>query len=174
MTAIPKPARRGPKPTRPIPRRRKGPKKFNPFAAHHALEKLCDDTFALFIRVRGKNRCQLCGANRGTQCAHLISRRYKQSRHLSANAMCLCMACHKRWTEDPLGWDDLMERMLGPVEWAQRKADARVPTRPDYSLMRIPLRLLLLEEIRQRGTTFGLDAQVEALLLRHEQVERKA
>lgn len=171
---LPKPPRRGPKPPKPI--RRRGPRRgrFNPFAEYRKLEKLCDDTYALIIRLRGGNRCKLCGTNSQTQCAHLISRRYHAVRHAldPANAWCLCARCHARWTNDPLGWDDLMERTFGPVEWARRKAMARVPCRPDYSLMRVPLRLLLVAEMA--GGTHGLDAQVDKILARHEEYERRA
>jgi hypothetical protein len=163
MTALPKPVRRGPKP----PRRIRRTKRPNPFKEYLSLEKLCDDTFALIVRIRGANRCKLCRRGGDTQCAHLISRRYHQCRHNFDNAWCLCRSCHARWTHDPLGWDDLMERTFGAVEWGRRKQLAQVQTRPDYSAMRLPLRLLLLAEANAAGD-YGLDAQVEKLLLRHD------
>lgn len=165
MISLPKPERRGPKSRRPIPPRRSGRRRFNPFAAHHKLEKLCDDTFALVVRLRAGNRCKLCGSDYMTQCAHLVSRRYKSLRHSFDNAWCLCLSCHKRWTEDPLGWDDLVERAVGIVEWQRRKFEARVPCRPDYSLMRTPLRLLLVGQAINGA--FGLDGQIERILSRH-------
>jgi 5-methylcytosine-specific restriction endonuclease McrA len=173
VTAFPKPPRRGPKPRRPIPRRSGRGKRFNPFAEYNRLEKLCDDTYALIIRLRGFNRCKLCGTNSNTQCAHLISRRYHAVRHAldPQNAWCLCARCHTRWTHDPLGWDELMERTFGVAEWARRKAQARVPCRPDYSLMRVPLRLLLVATAA--NGTYGLDAQVEKVLRRHDEYEER-
>lgn len=168
---LPKPERRGRKPPRPIPRR-SGRRRFNPFAAHRKLEKLCNDTIRLYARVRDENRCRLCGATGNTQGAHLISCRYKSVAHQPDNLWALCVRCHKRWTEDPLGWDDLMERAFGPVEWSKRKFEAQIPCRPDYSLMRYPLKLLLVTAAAHG--THGLDAQVDKILARHEEYERRA
>jgi hypothetical protein len=160
---LPKPERRGPKP----PRRIRRGKPINPFASFNKAKNLCDDTFALTVRVRDRNRCRLCSSDHNTQCGHLISRRYASCRHDQGNAWTLCSRCHSRWTHDPLGWDELMERAFGPVDWAKRKFAAQIPSKPDYSLMRIPLLLLLKEAIRKNGTC-GLEAQVDKLLARHE------
>lgn len=170
MSAIPKPPRRGPKPRRPIPRRRlRGRRRANPFAAHRKLKKLVDDTFALVVRVRDSNRCRLCNANSDTQCAHLISRRYEQCRVSLDNAWCLCRRCHARWTHDPLGWDELMERAFGPVEWAKRKSEAQIPVRPDWSALRLVMKWQLVDVLR--GGAHGLDVQAERILARHEEWE---
>lgn len=166
MTAIPKPARRGPKPRRPIARSR-GWGRAAALKAWRSEKKLADDTFALYIRVRDGNRCRLCRSNLFTQCAHLISRRYESCRIDETNAWCLCRTCHKRYTEDPLGWDGLMETTFGVVEWAKRKRDAQVPTRIDYSAARIPLLQMLLREVKARGGAGGLEAQVERIIERH-------
>lgn len=166
--ALPKPPRRGPKPRRPI-RRGKG---INPFKRYGKLLALCDDTFSLYIRLRDRNCCRLCGddGQRGaaTQCAHLISRRYHGRRWSSENAWCLCSRCHDRWTHDPLGWDDLMEASLGVVEWAKQKREAQPiskATAHQLSQMRLPLLLLVREQARKG--MFGLDAQVEKIEARH-------
>jgi hypothetical protein len=166
LTAIPKPARRGPKPRRPIARSRDWGRAAA-LKAWNSERKLCDDTFALYVRVRDGNRCRLCRSNFLTQCAHLISRRYESSRIDDTNAWCLCLYCHKRYTEDPLGWDALMETTFGVVEWSKRKHNALVPVRVDYSQAIIPLRLLLLNEVKLRGPC-GLEAQLEKLIARHD------
>jgi hypothetical protein len=114
----------------------------------------------------------MCRSRASTQCAHLISRRYEQARYLPSNAWCLCAVCHTRWTYDPLGWDALMRATFGPAEWEQRLMMARIPVKPDYTILRLLLLRQLTEEIRTEGMQ-GLDAQVEKILARHEEYERK-
>ncbi len=134
------------------------------------MERLCDDTFSLYVRVRDLNRCRLCGADGrhrvATQCAHLISRTYAQCRILGENAWCLCSACHRRYTSRPLEWDALVEAAVGVVEWSRRKSLAQVTTRLDYSSARLPLLYVLREEVRTK-TACGLDEQLAKIEARH-------
>jgi 5-methylcytosine-specific restriction endonuclease McrA len=176
---FPKPARRGPKPRRPI-KRKAAPRrslKSGPLAQYRALVGLCDDTYSLIVRLRARGRCRLCGSG-GVQCAHLISRRYFRFRWSfdSLNAWGLCARCHKRWTEDPLGWDALMVDYHGEAAWRQRCVEARVPTRPDLSVLRFALRRLLEEEVRTASgphafDLYGLADRVAAILNRHDKHE---
>ena len=184
--AFPKPARRCPKTRRRIKRRTslRWPRRTEPEALKRGrlrtrhLRKLCDDTFALYVRVRDRNRCRLCGADgqRGaaTQAAHLISRSYYQCRLLPENCWCLCSSCHRRYSGPAasLQWDELVEKAVGVVEWARRKALAQVPTRIDWSAARLPLLLLLREGVRE-NTACGLDVQLERIELRHAVYERR-
>jgi 5-methylcytosine-specific restriction endonuclease McrA len=165
VTALPKPPHRGPKPKRAIARR--GSPRTAGLKLWRKTEELCDDLFSLYVRVRDGNRCRLCRSTFAPQCAHLISRRYKQCRHLGENAWTLCGTCHPRYTHDPLGWDDLVGVRVGLAEWARRKAAAQITCKPDYSTMAIPLRLLLLREVKTNGD-YGLGLQVEKIQARYD------
>ena len=56
-----------------------------------------DKLFSKLIRSRGK--CEKCGNRHFLQTAHIISRKYGNTRHDSDNALCLCAKCH-RWAHD--------------------------------------------------------------------------
>lgn len=53
-----------------------------------------DRLFSELIRSRG--HCERCGSPRDLECAHVLSRRYLNTRWREENARCLCMVCH-RW-----------------------------------------------------------------------------
>lgn len=84
------------------------------------------------IRVRERDgHCTKCGKTDGTlQCAHIISRRYRNDglRWDWLNCVTLCQACHVFFTYRPLEWEryveekypgrlqHLKDRALGPVK----------------------------------------------------------
>jgi hypothetical protein len=142
---------------------------------HARLLRLVDDTFTLYVRVRDRNRCRLCGSTYRTQGAHLISRRYHGPRWSPSNCWCLCAQCHARYTNDPIGWDMLMRQTFGAAEWETRLAYARVVSKATthrLSLLRVALKMLLIAEARTAGTS-GLDEQVGRMLDRHERYEKE-
>lgn len=55
-------------------------------------KRACDMLFSRLVRSRG--RCERCGSTQNLQCAHIISRRYVQTRCDPRNAWCLCTRCH--------------------------------------------------------------------------------
>lgn len=165
---LPKPEKRGPKPRKPIRRTKpRRPARMAGLFLWRQRQKLCDDLFSLYVRIRDGNKCRLCESTFRVQCMHLISRRYFGCRHLPENGWAGCARCHRRYTSDPLGWDALCEAAVGPVEWAKRKAEAQIPARPDYSLMMHALHRLLAEQIKEAGA-FGLEPQIEAIYRRME------
>lgn len=119
----------------------------NPLEQWRTDKARCDRLFASMVRWRDGDRCRLCRAPYRPQCAHLISRRYLAVRWDLDNAWCLCAACHKRYTEDPLAWLALMEDTFGREAWRMRVQQARIPTRPDLSMVR----LALAEQAREMG-----------------------
>ena len=121
----------------------KAPRYF-PYCAKHA-RKEADRLFSLYIRARD-GACQVCTYERtNLQCGHLISRRYVSVRWDPGNAVALCVADHKRFTEDPLGWDDWCERRLGESEWQRLKLVARRGGMPDLAYVIAELRAMLKE-----------------------------
>lgn len=81
---------------------------------------------ALIVRSRG--HCQNCASTRDLQCAHVISRRYANTRTDLDNAFCLCAGCHMRFTEWPLEFADFVEAQIGLERYNElvRKAGSRL------------------------------------------------
>lgn len=63
----------------------------------------CDAAFSLYIRARD-GHCRKCGGLDRLQCAHIVVRRYLSVRWDPANAVCLCLVCHARFTASPAAW----------------------------------------------------------------------
>lgn len=63
-------------------------------------KKKADVLFSKLVRARGK--CERCSKTINLQCAHILSRRYKNVRHDFLNALCLCGGCHLWWHHEPL------------------------------------------------------------------------
>ena len=86
---------------------------------------------ALIIRDFGQ--CMKCNNDHALQCAHIISRKYSQTRTDLSNAFCLCASCHMYFTDNPVefglftidqigesNYDLLLEkrRSTAKVDWA--------------------------------------------------------
>lgn len=82
----------------------------------------CDSLFSLLVRREGK--CRRCHKTDGLQCAHIVSRSYGATRYDRANAMALCVGCHKYFTEHPLEWDVFVTRQIGAENYAALKQKA--------------------------------------------------
>jgi hypothetical protein len=80
-------------------------------------KKRADDMFSKIVRSRGA--CQYCGRSNGVQlqCAHIISRRYSNTRCVEANAFCLCASCHARFTDHPVEFSDFVLMTIGRGEY---------------------------------------------------------
>lgn len=77
------------------------------------------------------------------QCAHIVSRRYTATRWERGNAVCLCRACHMRYTANPLAWDLWVEEEIGiPAYIALKQKALAGRGRTDYKA--------LLSDLRQR------------------------
>jgi hypothetical protein len=59
----------------------------------------CDTLFSQIIR--SVNECEKCYSIDWLQCAHIISRRYSNTRTDLRNAYCLCAKCHRFFTDHP-------------------------------------------------------------------------
>jgi hypothetical protein len=58
-----------------------------------------DKLFSEIIRSIGE--CENCYSTEWLQCAHIISRRYSNTRTDLRNAFCLCAKCHRKYTDHP-------------------------------------------------------------------------
>ncbi len=64
--------------------------------------------------VRARGACEACGAEGvRLECAHIISRRYAHTRTDLENAVCLCSADHRYFTDYPIEFASFITRHLG-------------------------------------------------------------
>jgi len=73
-----------------------------------------DKLFSQYVRARAGWRCECCGQTQPPlDCAHIVSRRHRNTRWDEANAICLCRACHMFFEEHPHDWTDWTRSNLG-------------------------------------------------------------
>jgi 5-methylcytosine-specific restriction endonuclease McrA len=86
------------------------------------------------VLVRQRGRCARCGSPDPTklQCAHIISRRYSNTRVLLENAWCLCASCH--FTVDAFADEKmtLVARTIGMAEYHRLRDLATRTTKVDW------------------------------------------
>ena len=130
-----KPPKRGRKPRRRIRRQAKRKAKL------HDADRL----FSLYIRNRDGWACRACGSPISPQCAHIISRRYRNLRWSPDNAVTLCQKDHMKWTHNPLGWEVWVEERF-PGRLSMLKAQALAGKKPvDYEAICRELRAAIGE-----------------------------
>jgi|SRR3990167_1318215 len=100
---------------------------------------LADKLFRELIRTKYKSLCVICHSTYSPQTAHLISRRYYNTRWDLTNAVILCSKHHMKYTHDPLGWEEWCETWLGKDEWQALKAKARQYGKTNYKELIIRL-----------------------------------
>ena len=61
--------------------------------ANKAAEAKADRDWAAAVKTQAGGRCEVCG-KAGTDAAHVVSRRYKATRHVVANGWYACRSCH--------------------------------------------------------------------------------
>ena len=78
-------------------------------------KKKADDLFSRIIRSKGF--CENCGNDDYSklQCAHIISRRYSNTRVDFANALCLDAKCHLYFTDHPLEFASFVHSKRSPA-----------------------------------------------------------
>lgn len=83
--------------------------------------------------VRARGACEKCGKRTNLQCAHIISRRYANTRTDPENAFCLCAGCHRYFTDWPLEFQKFVEETIGIDKYAELRARALHPAKVDWS-----------------------------------------
>jgi 5-methylcytosine-specific restriction endonuclease McrA len=109
-----------------------------------------DRWFSMIVRSVGV--CASCGTSERLQCAHVVSRRYLGVRYSIDNAMCLCAACHLRYTHRPLEWEQFVISRMGEPALLDIKRRA-LAFRGPFDRAVIALALYSLAE--QRGLKAG-------------------
>lgn len=59
--------------------------------------------------IRSSGYCRRCGRTNNLQAAHIVSRRWKQTRWDVDNGICLCINCHNWGHANPKQFDNWIE-----------------------------------------------------------------
>lgn len=97
--------------------------------------------------VRARGACQNCGTTRNLQCAHIVSRRFSNTRTLTGNAFCLCAKCHMRFTEWPLEFAEFVVAQIGEDAYEQLKQLALAGGKVDWEAELQRLRAIQFAEV---------------------------
>ena len=79
-------------------------------------KKRADDLFSKIVRSRGE--CVKCGSTDFLQTAHIISRRFSNTRCDEDNAFCACARCHHYWTDHPVDFGIFVIETIGEDAYA--------------------------------------------------------
>lgn len=119
-----------------------------------------DKLHSLVVRERDQHRCQwpACGRSKAggwqMHCAHIFSRRYKQTRWLAVNALTLCAVHHQWATEHETEWKEFARQRIGEQTYTRLLILAKGPAAraPDEFAARLILREELARLKRERVT----------------------
>lgn len=105
-----------------------------------------DHLFSKLIRASGV--CVKCGATSGLQCAHILSRRYANTRFDPQNAVPLCARCHVFFTHRPLEWEEWVVGRIGGDAYRELRKKALSDAKID--------RLAIAADIRRWAVERGI------------------
>jgi hypothetical protein len=149
MTQLPKPAKRGRKPRRPI-------RRLPPIAEANKrwrdLVKEADGLWRDLARMQPGDLCDRCRMRPWRDCHHLVSRRYFATRWDPENCARLCSGCHMLVTHDGEENRHLAIRMLGLERW-QVMNGIKSSRAIDVRLVIVGLKALREMENGKRRTT---------------------
>lgn len=112
-----------------------------------AMAREADRLWSAMVRMRGA--CEMGGEHSGPlQGAHCFSRRYRNTRWLLINGVCLCAGHHVAMTHDPLAWDDWLRLTWGEGVYLELKRLAQKSTPPDV--------VEALAKLRAEAATLGI------------------
>lgn len=97
--------------------------------------------------VRSPGRCASCGNASDLQCAHIISRRFSNTRCDEANAVPLCARCHHFFTDHPVDWGVWVLEQMGEERYAALLAQSQRTSKVVWAdvVQRLKLRAKELE-----------------------------
>lgn len=98
--------------------------------ASKGAKRKADVLFSRIVRSRG--HCENCQSTHNLQCAHIISRRYANTRTDLDNAFCLCATCHFRFTDWPLEFADFVEDRIGIATYNELVVKAGLIAKVDW------------------------------------------
>lgn len=103
-------------------------------------KKKADVLFSKIVRSRGA--CVACGSTANLQTAHIISRRYSNTRCVLSNAFCACASCHMRWTDHPVEFASFVLEYIGQAEYQRLYALSQEGSKVDWPAVVLELSAL--------------------------------
>lgn len=95
------------------------------------LIKKMDELASKIIRSQGY--CEVCGKTSNLQCAHVISRKFIQTRFDLENLLCLCWHCHFEFAhKDPIGFARWFDNKFGGNLYDELKRRSKKIKKFDY------------------------------------------
>lgn len=77
------------------------------------------------------------------QCAHIISRRYSNTRVDIRNAMCLCAGCHRYYTDHPVEFSKFVQRSWAAEFYDDTYAKSQSSSKVDWPSLQRQLKDVL-------------------------------
>ena len=87
---------------------------------------------ALITRAYGK--CLRCENTHALQCAHIISRKYAQTRTDLDNSFCLCASCHMYFTDNPVEFGQFTIDQIGEENYTDLLRKRQVIAKMDWDV----------------------------------------
>ena len=113
-----------------------------------SLTNKLDKLFREVIYIRDRGVCRKCGSGQNLQCAHIYSRRFRNTRWCPDNALLLCAKCHF-WAHDrPLDFSDFVGKFMD-VEALREKSNILFKTSVS-NLQELYNELFVLKEDMER------------------------
>jgi len=96
--------------------------------------------------IRNLGYCESCGSGHNLQCAHIISRKYSQTRTSLNNAFCLCASCHARYTDHPVEFGKFVTDMMGEEKYNELRQLSNLTDKVDWEAEADRLKEIAKEE----------------------------
>lgn len=102
-------------------------------ASVKGAKKRADVLFSKIVRAAGA--CRKCGSTTNLQTAHVISRRYSNTRCVLSNAFCLDAKCHMFFTDHPVEWANFVLQEIGQSEYERLYALSQSTAKVDWAVV---------------------------------------
>lgn len=89
-----------------------------------------DRLFSQLVRSRGA--CEHCDKTENLQCAHVLSRRFANTRTDLDNAYCLCAGCHMMFTNQPVDFGIFVLNKMGADAYDALELRAHADRKVDW------------------------------------------
>ena len=73
--------------------------------------------WADIIKLKAKNKCQLCGNKNRLHSHHIFGRKNSSTRWHIINGICLCFKCHKFAHSEPKKFVDIVTEIVTPQRY---------------------------------------------------------
>ena len=108
-----------------------------------------DDLARIYVMLRDKGKCRVCGSTRYLQTAHFITRSNKHTRWDEDNLFLLCSGCHtmrmNSWHKDPATATEWVRKTLGEKEFDKLRMRANDTSKIDRNAIKVYLKAKINE-----------------------------